>query len=270
VTARPGVPPAADRGGDRGGNGNGGSSADVAGRDGAGGDQGEDDAAAFRATRSPAGQAQSQQQPAQPQPAAQPAALAQPRHEAARPQPDDGANRPAAAPIAPAAPAGPAPAAPAAPAGPGSLAAPAAPASPAPPAALDAGSGQAPKAEIQAFLDEVSARKQPLAAHLEEAAALRFEAGCLSILLPPGDVYLSSRLRQPANRETVSAAVAKVWGTAARWDFSEGAPPSGLAAVRPDTEPENAALLNPAVQTLLDIFGGKVEAVEEQRGARED
>jgi DNA polymerase-3 subunit gamma/tau len=149
-------------------------------------------------------------------------------------------------------------------------AAPAAPAPPAPPPALNAGSGQASKAEIQAFLDEVSARKQPLAAHLEEAADLRFEAGCLSILLPPGDVYLSSRLRQPANREAVSSAVAKVWGAAASWEVSEGAQPPSLAAVRSDTEPENAALLNPAVQTLLDIFGGKVEAVEEHRGARED
>ncbi len=142
---------------------------------------------------------------------------------------------------------------------------------PRPPAAATAsGPGRASSAEIQAFLDEVSSRKQPLAAHLEEATDLRFEAGCLSILLPPGDVYLSTRLRQPANREAVSAAVTKVWGTAASWDFSEGAPPPRLAAVRPDMEPESAALLNPAVQTLLDIFGGKVETVEEHRGSREE
>jgi len=31
-----------------------------------------------------------------------------------------------------------------------------------------------------------------------------------------------------------------------------------------------AAVLNPAVQTLLDIFQGKVEAVEEHRGSREE
>src|ERR1700674_2138863 len=53
------------------------------------------------------------------------------------------------------------------------------------------------------FLEEVAARKQPLAAHLEQAAALRFEDGHLLILLPPGDAYLSSRLRQPANREII-------------------------------------------------------------------
>jgi hypothetical protein len=31
-----------------------------------------------------------------------------------------------------------------------------------------------------------------------------------------------------------------------------------------------AAVLNQAVQTLLDIFQGKVEAVEEHRGSREE
>jgi DNA polymerase-3 subunit gamma/tau len=148
-----------------------------------------------------------------------------------------------------------------------------------PPPAPDAGSSgnsdPLGSAAIQAFLDEVGARKQPLAAHLEQAAALRFEAGRLLILLSPGDAYLSTRLRQPANRETVAAAVAKVWGAAASWDFAEGVVPSLPGAVpsqgdAADPRPEEAAILNPAVQTLLDIFGGKVEAVEEHRGTREE
>jgi DNA polymerase III subunit gamma/tau len=125
--------------------------------------------------------------------------------------------------------------------------------------------------KVQAFLEEVGARRQPLAAHLE-AAALHFEAGRLRIVLPPGDVYLSSRLRQPANREAVSAAVAKVWGAGAAWDLAEGLPPRPAPAAdgRPETQLEDAALSNPAVQTLLDIFGGRVEAVEEHRGSREE
>jgi DNA polymerase-3 subunit gamma/tau len=146
------------------------------------------------------------------------------------------------------------------------------------PAAGAGNSGAAGAAAIQAFLEEVAARKQPLAAHLEQAATLRFEAGRLVILLPPGDAYLSTRLRQPANRETVTAAVARVWGTEASWDFAEGvAPPlpaaaalSEPAAAADPRADEEAALLNPAVQTLLDIFGGRVEAVEEHRGTREE
>jgi DNA polymerase III subunit gamma/tau len=168
--------------------------------------------------------------------------------------------------------------------------------------AAAAGTNAAGAAALQDFLEEVAARKQPLAAHLEQAAALRFEAGRLLILLPAADAYLGSRLRQPANRETIAAAVAKVWGPEAGWDFAEGpapgAPgsaaavafsattglppaPAGAAATQLPSSPlgatrsaaagaASAAELNPAVQTLLDIFQGKVEAVEEHRGSREE
>jgi DNA polymerase III subunit gamma/tau len=165
--------------------------------------------------------------------------------------------------------------------------------------AAAAGTTAAGAAALQDFLEEVAARKQPLAAHLEQAAVLRFEAGRLLILLPAADAYLSSRLRQPANRETIAAAVAKVWGSEAAWDFAEGPaggvagtaataataglPPapagleatevasSQLGASRSATSgAATAAVLNPAVQTLLDIFQGKVEAVEEHRGSREE
>jgi hypothetical protein len=157
-------------------------------------------------------------------------------------------------------------------------------------------------AALQDFLEEVAARKQPLAAHLEQAAVLRFEAGRLLILLPAADAYLSSRLRQPGNRETIAAAVAKVWGSEAAWDFAEGpagmapgsagpaafsttgglppAPAGSEAAELASSQlgasrsaaagAATAAVLNPAVQTLLDIFQGKVEAVEEHRGSREE
>jgi DNA polymerase III subunit gamma/tau len=164
-------------------------------------------------------------------------------------------------------------------------------------------------AAMQDFLEEVAARKQALAAHLEQAAALRFEAGRLLIQLPAADAYLSSRLRQAANRETIGAAVAKVWGSEAGWDFAEGpaggaaagaaaavptaastgkaataggppAPagpePAELASGQPGAPRSaaagaaTAAVMNPAVQTLLDIFQGKVEAVEEHRGSREE
>jgi DNA polymerase-3 subunit gamma/tau len=154
-----------------------------------------------------------------------------------------------------------------------------------PPAAASAASGprEAPRhavpapavapqgSEIQRFLDEVSARRQPLAVHLAEAGSLHFEAGRLLILLAPGDAYLTTRLRQPAIREVVAEAVAKVWGAGAGWDFAEGERPREAAAVAPPDPPiENPALLTPAVQTLLDIFGGKVEAVEEHRGSGEE
>jgi DNA polymerase-3 subunit gamma/tau len=165
--------------------------------------------------------------------------------------------------------------APAAQASPATQAAPAA--TPASPATPSNGKDRQEDAALAAFLEEVAARKQPLAAHLEQAASLRFEAGRLLILLPPGDAYLSSRLRLPANRETIAAAVAKTWGSEASWDFVEGlahgAPgPAGAspASAGQQAAEQSAAALSPAVQTLLDIFGGKVEAVEEHRGSREE
>ena len=221
-----------------------------------------------------------------------------------------------AGPATPASPAGPAtsagpppPAGPPAPAGPVRREGPAAPAAPSAPA--DPGNGRhrqeaaagaaaaATEATWQAFLEEVAARKQPLAAHLEHAAH-RFEAGRLLILLPPGDAYLSSRLRQPTNREIIAAAVAKIWGAEAGWDFADGpvtpatpatgavgsaaatsAPPAHSSSGELPSDKQGvsrlatagaatAAELNPAVQTLLDIFQGKVEAVEEHRVSREE
>jgi DNA polymerase-3 subunit gamma/tau len=192
---------------------------------------------------------------------------------------------------------------PATPAAPARPAIPAGPATPAVPAPENGGSRRQPgAAALQDFLEEVAARKQPLAAHLEQAAVLRFEAGRLLILLPAADAYLSSRLRQPGNRETIAAAVAKVWGSEAAWDFAEGpagmapgsagpaafsttgglppAPAGSEAAELASSQlgasrsaaagAATAAVLNPAVQTLLDIFQGKVEAVEEHRGSREE
>ncbi len=116
---------------------------------------------------------------------------------------------------------------------------------------------------MQAFLDEVSRRKQPLAAHLSEAELVH-EDGCLRIAHLPGDTWLASRLQQTSNREVLEEALAAVWGPGTAWKLVEGvgrspepveaAPPPGAAVV----------VENPTVQTVLDIFGGRVERVEER------
>jgi DNA polymerase-3 subunit gamma/tau len=170
------------------------------------------------------------------------------------------------------------------------------------PAASPAKSASAPVAvagdgdEVKAaFLQEISKRKQPLAAHLEEAQALDFAGGRLRILLRPGDVYLAPRLRQPANRQLIDEAVTAVWGAGATWDFSEaaadGAPPSaagsraartgsasataggaaaGAAGAASTAGGAQSVVENSTVQTILDIFGGRVEEVEEHGSLREE
>ena len=164
---------------------------------------------------------------------------------------------PAPAPVPKAAPNPPAPAPAQAPQAPAPAPPPPAPARP----AASAAGGVDP---VQAFLDEVSRRKQPLAAHLSEAEELVYEDGRLRIAHLPGDTWLASRLQQTANQEVLEEALAAVWGPGTAWKLEEGmgrsrepeeaAPPPGAAVV----------VENPTVQTVLDIFGGRVERVEER------
>jgi DNA polymerase III subunit gamma/tau len=130
----------------------------------------------------------------------------------------------------------------------------------------------APQREpVAAFLEEVSRRKQPLAAHLSAAEDLQFADGRLLIVAPPGDAWLASRLAQGANRQVIDEAMAAVWGPEARWRLieGEGRQTAPEAAAAPPREAENA-VESPIVQTVLEIFGGKVEKVEEHGSFRED
>jgi DNA polymerase-3 subunit gamma/tau len=122
----------------------------------------------------------------------------------------------------------------------------------------------------RALLDEVGRRRQPLAAHLSEAERLVYEDGRLSIHAPPGDPWLDRALRREGSRKALDEAVAAVWGTAARWELVEGTGEPVAEAGGEDEPPargngEAAAEVadDPAVQTMLELFQGRVEAVEE-------
>ena len=124
---------------------------------------------------------------------------------------------------------------------------------------------------IAAFLERVSRRKQSLAAHLSEAQALEIENGVLTIYTPPGDTWLEDTLSRPSNVKLLEGALHAVWGPGITWKLAPG---SAEAAVEPEEQPAatdrkiDDALEDPRVQTVLDIFGGSVESVEE-RGAGE-
>jgi DNA polymerase-3 subunit gamma/tau len=120
---------------------------------------------------------------------------------------------------------------------------------------------------VQAFLDEVSRRKQPLAAYLSDAEEITFADGRLTIARAPGDTWLESRLGQSANRQILDEAVAAVWGEGTTWRTVQG---EGRKAVEMEAQAAAASSAgavvsdNPTVQTVLDIFGGRVERVEER------
>jgi DNA polymerase-3 subunit gamma/tau len=122
---------------------------------------------------------------------------------------------------------------------------------------------------VQAFLDEVSRRKQPLAAHLSEAEAITFADGRLTIARMPGDTWLDSRLQQAANRQVIEESLAAVWGAGTPWRTVQGSGSRRQEAEEQTRQAPAAGVVeNPTVQTVLDIFGGKVERVEER--IRED
>jgi DNA polymerase-3 subunit gamma/tau len=136
------------------------------------------------------------------------------------------------------------------------------PISPAPPAP--------PADPVQAFLEAVSLRKPPFAALLSEAE-IALADGELRIAVPAESSLLEGRLQQSAYRQTVEEAIAAVWGPGLAWRTVRAAP-------RPKPEPPPPAdgsaagriAENPKVQAVLDIFGGRVETVEEHGSFRED
>ncbi len=135
------------------------------------------------------------------------------------------------------------------------------------PAPVPRSNGSVAEDPLQAFLDEVSRRKQPLAAYLSDADEIRFEEGQLTIARAPGDTWLESRLGQSANRQIIDEAVAAVWGEGTAWKMVQG---DGRKAAELQAQASAASAAgavvkeNPTVQTVLDIFGGRVERVEER------
>lgn len=111
------------------------------------------------------------------------------------------------------------------------------------------------------FLDEVSRRKLPLAAHLREASEIVFENQTLSIHCPPGDAWLSTEaLSRPSNRNALEGALAATFGEQATWKVVECDDPRPAATEAPE---EDVAAQDPRVQKVLDIFGGHVEMVDD-------
>jgi len=183
---------------------------------------------------------------------AAPAALAAPRAEKAPAPPPPRPPAPAAA----AAPASPTP--------------PPAPAPPAPPPAPRAARTEPAGDPIQAFLEAVSLRKPPFAALLSEAEIAVVD-GALRIEVAAEDPMLESRLQHSTYRQVVDEAVTSVWGPGFTWRTARGAARKKVEAVIETPAAERGRVVeNPQVQAVLDIFGGKVETVEEHGSSRED
>jgi DNA polymerase-3 subunit gamma/tau len=118
--------------------------------------------------------------------------------------------------------------------------------------------------EVREFLALVSQRKQPLAAHLEEAERLAYSDDELAIYHRPDDTWLSNALARKSNRSILDECSKAVWGEAIRWRLRESGP-TDKPAMNHDTEPD-PVLAHPTVQTALDIFGGTAHAGGREEG----
>ncbi len=113
------------------------------------------------------------------------------------------------------------------------------------------------------FLEEVRKRKPPLASHLDRAV-LCLEDGLLTISYDPGDVQLRDGLNRGSNPQILQEAIAAVWGTEVAWRALAGNQTSASPKRKEPTSHEPPVPIdNPTVQTLLELFGGRVEATEE-------
>lgn len=154
---------------------------------------------------------------------------------------------------------------------------------PPPPAAANAGNagniGKLPasravvedKKSVQAFLDEVSRLKQPLVAYLEHAEELRFGERGLEIVSPPGDSWLEAKLHRGNNWQVLEEAATATWGPGTALQLVEGSGAREKGPVEVTSVKLELVAENPTIQTVLEIFQGRVEKVEEHSsGLRED
>jgi DNA polymerase-3 subunit gamma/tau len=113
--------------------------------------------------------------------------------------------------------------------------------------------------DIRRFLDLVSQRKQPLAAHLEGAERLAYADGELAIYSQPNDTWLSNALGRKSNCSILDECSKAVWGESSKWRLRESK--AAAAQVTPNETKPDPALAHPTVQTALDIFGGTAQTV---------
>ncbi|HUO85912.1 MAG TPA: DNA polymerase III subunit gamma/tau [Thermoanaerobaculia bacterium] len=148
---------------------------------------------------------------------------------------------------------------------------PAEPVAPATGAGDTGSSGAAAEPSVASILAEVRRVKPPLAARLEAGTELAIEDGRLLIRYPVDDDDLRERFGMPGFRRALDEAVARSGGPPdGGWEARAELPATrsdGAAAV--DDDPTEAAVApphvaeHPTVQTVLHLFDGRIEAVEE-------
>lgn len=119
---------------------------------------------------------------------------------------------------------------------------------------------------IPEFLRQLGSRRPSLAPLLKRCADdIAFKNGCLQI--PKGDRLLEEALERQGNRKALETTLTEIAGRGAGWQWIESKKSSRRQDATPTKKAKDslqAARDLPAVSTVLDVFGGKIQSIEHE------
>ncbi|MDY7091445.1 MAG: hypothetical protein SX243_00585, partial [Acidobacteriota bacterium] len=117
-------------------------------------------------------------------------------------------------------------------------------------------------AAIDRFLEAVTTKKQPLGVRLQGAQDLHVENRTLVISVPRDDASWPRALERNSNLKVLEAALRKEWGDGMTWRLHPvDAPAQAETEKVHEAAPDPTVREDPRVQTVLDIFGGRIDSV---------
>lgn len=122
----------------------------------------------------------------------------------------------------------------------------------------------------QGFVEALAKRRASLAAAFDDHK-LELVGRELRITPPAGNNDVANALQRGSNRQILEEVLGAIYGAGATWRLLP--PGNGRAAEAPEAPPPPApppVLSHPVVQTVLEIFNGRVERVEPHARPRED
>ncbi len=130
----------------------------------------------------------------------------------------------------------------------------------------------APKstASIKDLFSQVGSRRPSLAPLLKSSGEeMAFANGCLFI--PRGDHFLEEALERSGNRQILEETIRNLWGDDSTWQWKTSKKPprdERTSGHRRKKDPLEATSDLPAVRTVLDVFGGKIQSIEQEEETR--
>jgi DNA polymerase-3 subunit gamma/tau len=119
---------------------------------------------------------------------------------------------------------------------------------------------------LERLIEEVSRRRQSLAAHIGGVENLAFSNGEIQIFEDPNDNdWLKTALSRGKNRQILEESLTAVLGEGARWRLRRAEKSDPSSAPVEEADAPDPLLTHPRVQTALDIFGGTAHSSKTEK-----